>query len=186
MSFNKIRAQSWSFWKTRHKALCLGVDTKFTWYYPSTDISRLYLTLKWSEIQCESTDDAVMMEGWSCRHQTDLRSHPCWRMLSRLALWAALCTAASVLDRASAWQCSSDAAICFLSSASKALLESGSSTSFTSSLSSWAHSSTSWLLLTVKEVLDSFPELRSVANKKTNSQLHHQLFGSTRACTQML
>lgn len=80
----------------------------------------------------------------------------------------AACTAASEPDRAPVWQRSSDAAICFLSFASKSLLESGSSASFTSSLSSSAHSSASWLLLTVKEVLDSFPELRSAVNKKMN------------------
>lgn len=110
----------------------------------------------------------IMMEGWICGHPTDLRSHPCWRMSSRPTLGMAACTAASEPDRASVWQHSSDAAICFLSFASKTLLESGSSASFTSSLSSWAHSSASWLLLTVKEVLDSFPELRSAVNKKMN------------------
>lgn len=107
--------------------------------------------------------------------QSDLRSHPCWRMLSRLTAGLALCMAASELDRDLLWQRSSSVSTCFLCSGTKALCETGPRSGCASSLPSWAHSSASWLLFSVREALDSFPEVCSV--RKDKCQLHHWHFG---------
>lgn len=110
------------------------------------------------------------------RTQSDLRSQPCWRMLSRSTLGLALCAAACELDAVSVWPRSSGVATCFICSATKALCETGMRSRFPSSFSTRALSSPSGPL-SVGEALDPFPEVCST-ERKDECQLHRWHFGS--------